>query len=371
MKIFKYFVVLILVLSVIYLNRDKFVRQVFTPRNENIPEGTLEVMNDPNKIEVIAQGLNIPWEIAFLPDGDMLVTERGGKLLKISGSDKKTVAEIQGVRHIGEGGLLGLALDPNFKANKFIYLYLTTGDSGNITNRVEKYKFDNDKLLERAVILEGIKGSSNHDGGRIAFGPDGYLYITTGDAESPDLAQDTNSLNGKILRIKNDSSIPSDNPFNNAVYSYGHRNPQGLAWDDNDNLWATEHGPSGSQTGNDEVNLIVKGKNYGWPEIKGTQTKVGMVTPVIESGKSDTWAPAGLVYLNGNLFFTGLRGEALYQAKIDSNNNLTLQTNFKSEFGRLRAIVTGPDGALYIATSNRDGRGQVKDGDDKIIKIKL
>lgn len=345
------------------------MRQAFVPREVIIPQGTLETKNNPKTIEVVATNLNIPWEIVFLPNKDMLVTERAGKLLKVSGSNKKTVAEISGVKHMGEGGLLGMALDPNFKSNKFIYLYSTTDVGGGVTNRVERYKLENDSLIDRSVILEGIKGSSNHDGGRIAFGPDGYLYITTGDAETPRLSQAKDSLNGKILRIKSDGSIPTDNPFGNAVYSMGHRNPQGLAWDKSGNLWATEHGPSGTQTGNDEVNLIVNGGNYGWPDIKGQQTKDGMILPVIESGKSDTWAPSSLAYFDDTLFFTGLRGEALYEAKIGSGNELTLSENFKKEYGRIRIVVVGPDGDLYIATSNTDGRGTVKNGDDKIIKI--
>lgn len=368
MKIFKYIAFLFLVFSILYFFKDKIIKNALKHRDVILPTRTLEVEKE---IEEVATSLNIPWEISFLPNGEMLVTERGGKLLKISQAGKKTIAEIQGVKHIGEGGLLGLALDPDFKTNKFIYLYSTTTETGEITNRVERYKLENDALSQRTVILADIKGSSNHDGGRIAFGPDDYLYITTGDADEPKLAQDTKSLNGKILRIKNDGSIPDDNPFGNAIYSYGHRNPQGLAWDSQGNLWSTEHGPSGVQTGNDEVNKIVKGGNYGWPEIRGQEKKEGMVTPVLESGKSDTWAPAGLVFLDGNLFFTGLRGKALYQIKIETDLKLDLQTNFKDQFGRLRAVAIGPDGYVYLGTSNKDGRGQPNTRDDKIIRIRL
>ncbi len=368
MKIFKYFIFVFLIVGVLYIYKDKLVKNIFSPRSINSPVGTIEIKNDTKDIEVIASNLNIPWEIVFLPNSDILVTERGGKLLKI-GKDTKVVAEITGVKHIGEGGLLGMTLDPKFSTNKFIYLYSTTDESGSVTNRVERYKFENESLNERKVILEGIKGSSNHDGGRINFGPDGYLYITTGDAENQKLPQDKNSLNGKILRINSDGSIPKDNPFGNAVYSMGHRNPQGLAWDKDGNLWETEHGPSGVQTGNDELNKIVKGGNYGWPDVKGTQTKDGIITPILESGKSDTWAPSGLAYLNNTLFFTGLRGEALYQVKLTNDNKYELLTNFKKEFGRIRAVVVGPDGNLYLATSNTDGRGTKKEGDDKIIKI--
>lgn len=319
-------------------------------------------------IEIIAENLAIPWSIAFLPDGQMLVTERSGKLLMV-GAETKIIKEIEGVMHVGEGGLLGIAVHPQFEKNNYIYLYSTTLVDGDISNRVERYTLINNVLGARKVILSGIKGSSNHDGGRMAFGPDGYLYITTGDAENPDLAQDKNSLNGKILRIKDDGSIPTDNPFKNAVYSLGHRNPQGLAWDTSGALWETEHGPSGLSTGYDEINRIEKGKNYGWPVIRGDQKREGFVSPVLQSGGRDTWAPAGLAYKNGSLYFTGLRGEAVYEAKINIDNTVTLSVHYKKEFGRLRAITLGPDAALYISTSNKDGRGRVKEGDDKILKI--
>ena len=365
-----FFISLFVIGLLLFLFREKLLSSLFTPRQAIPTNGTKLISKESSlqDTEVVAQNLDIPWEIAFLQSGDLLVTERSGKLLKI-GSETKVIKEIEGVRHVGEGGLLGLTLHPNFSVNNFIYLYSTTQDSNGISNRVERYRFSNDTLSERKVILEKIKGSSNHDGGRIAFGPDGYLYITTGDAETPNLAQDKNSLNGKILRIKDDGGIPEDNPFGNAVYSLGHRNPQGLAWDKNGTLWETEHGPSGVQTGNDEVNIITKGGNYGWPTIKGDQTKKGLISPIIQSGTKDTWAPSGMAYYDGSLFFSGLRGEALYEAKIRNGNKLDLLTHFKQEFGRIRAVVLGPDGYLYLSTSNQDGRGRVREGDDKIIKI--
>ena len=163
--------------------------------------------------------------------------------------------------------------------------------------------------------------------------------------------------------------IVKDNPFDNEVYSYGHRNPQGLAWDKEGTLWETEHGPSGIQTGYDEINVITKGADYGWPEIRGDETKEGFVSPVIQSGSKDTWAPSGMIYWNGSLFFSGLRGEALYEAKIKKDNKLTLTAHFKNEFGRIRAVALGQDRFIYISTSNRDDRGELKQGDDKIIKI--
>jgi glucose/arabinose dehydrogenase len=319
--------------------------------------------------ETIATGLTVPWEIAVLPTGDLLVTQRTGEIVKI-GTSTKIISSIKGVHHEGEGGLLGLALHPDFSTNNFVYIYLTAKVNDVIENRVERYSLENDTLVNRKVILEGIKGASNHDGGRIAFGPDGFLYITTGDAEDEMTAQDKNSLNGKILRITDNGSIPKDNPFNNAVYSIGHRNPQGLAWDDKGRLWASEHGPSGLGSGFDEINLVEKGANYGWPLIKGEETRQGLKSPILQSGASDTWAPADLAYYKGSLYFSGLRGSTLYKLNISNLEELNLEVFFKDEFGRLRAVVES-NGALFISTSNRDGRGIPKVNDDKILKFSL
>ncbi len=365
--------VIAVVLVFVYINRQSLIASIFNTRavTSNLPKTTNPSAPDnKSKSEpaVFATDLNTPWEIVFLPTGEMLVTERAGRLLKI-GPDTKVITVIEGVRHQGEGGLLGMALHPNFKNNNFIYLYYTTTVNNQITNTLERHVLKNDTLTDKKVLLGNIKGSNNHDGGRIAFGPDGYLYIATGDAEDPSLSQDKTSLNGKILRIDGDGNIPTDNPFGNEVYSLGHRNPQGLAWDDHSNLWVNEHGPSGLQTGNDEINLITKGGNYGWPTIKGTQTAPGLLTPVLESGKEDTWAPAGMAFYGDSLYFSGLRGSALYKAKIKGNNQLELTTHFKQQFGRVRAVVLGPDNFLYITTSNTDGRGKPKADDDKIIKI--
>lgn len=320
------------------------------------------------KTEVFAENLTIPWEIVFLPSGEMLVTERPGRLVKI-GADRKVIP-ISGVAHRGEGGLLGLALHPDFISNNFVYLYLTSRVDGGLVNRVERYVLQEDKLSQRKVIVGSIPGASNHDGGRIAFGPDNNLYITTGDAGEPDRAQDKESLAGKILRITDEGNVPADNPFDNEVYSYGHRNSQGLAWDYFGNLLATEHGRSGVQSGFDELNLIEKGRNYGWPIIEGDETAAGMEEPEEHSGADTTWAPAAALINNDHIWFTGLRGEALYDAKISSERTIASVTpHLQGKFGRLRALTRGPDGALYVSTSNKDGRGIVRGGDDKIIKV--
>jgi glucose/arabinose dehydrogenase len=366
------FIVLAFVIAGVYLFvlRDKQEQVVDTPDPITDP---LVPIKAP---ETVVTGLNIPWELVFLPNEDMLVTERPGRLLRIG--DDKEVIEISGVAHRGEGGLLGLALDPKFGENGLIYLYLTTQDGGRITNRVERYKLVDATLSNREVIIENIPGASNHDGGRIAFAPptscesgraDCLLYVTTGDAGNENSAQDKNSLAGKILRLRPDGSVPADNPFDNAIYSYGHRNIQGIAWDSRGQLWATEHGRSGVLSGYDELNKIVKGGNYGWPVIQGSESQSGMISPQKHSGSSDTWAPAGMTYIENNLIFTGLRGESLYVSNISSGSASDLEKYLEGEYGRLRTIVPGPDGMLYILTNNRDGRGKPTNTDDRIIKI--
>ncbi len=317
--------------------------------------------------ETVRDNLVIPWEIAFLPGGDMVFTERTGQLVRLG--EQERFIRVPGVEPYGEGGLLGLALHPRFEENRWLYLYYTTKIGGKLENRVVRYVYDTaaNALTSPAVIISGIPAARYHDGGRIAFGPDGKLYITAGDATNSDSAQDIKALSGKILRVNDDGTIPADNPFGNAVYSYGHRNVQGLAWDDKGRLWGTEHGRSGALSGYDELNLIEKGKNYGWPDIQGDETHAGMVTPVINSGPTTTWAPAGAVYFEGNIFFAGLKGEALYQYNI---KNKTLALHFQHRFGRLRAVVIH-DGRLYLSTSDRDGRGPLHPGDDRIIRIPI
>jgi glucose/arabinose dehydrogenase len=343
---------------------QKYGSPNLSQQNSKEPETSSKA---PEQIETFATGLEVPWEIEFLPNEDALVTERTGNLKLISGGQVSTIAKIEDVKIGGEGGLHGVAVDPDFNSNNYIYLYYTYSGNGNNTlNRVVRYKLQNNNLSNEKIIVDQIPGASNHDGGRIKFGPDKNLYITTGDAQEPSLAQNRNSLAGKILRVTREGEAAPGNPFGNRIYSWGHRNSQGITWDNEGRLWSTEHGRSGIQSGLDELNLIEAGKNYGWPEIEGNETRQEMESPVINSGANDTWAPAGAVYLNGSIYFGGLRGRALYEYNINSKE---LKTHLKNQFGRIRAVNIGPDDLLYISTSNRDGRGNPNSQDDVILKI--
>lgn len=326
-----------------------------------------------DRIETVADGLEIPWEIAFTGNDRALVTERPGRIRVVESGKllSKPALTVQ-VTTSGEGGLMGLAVDPAYETNKFVYLFMTVSGTDKLVNRVVRYKDNGSELVEPQTILDNIPGNRNHDGGRLAFGPDKLLYITTGDAQEPSLAQDKGSLAGKILRINTDGSVPADNPFGNAVYSYGHRNPQGLAWDDKGQLYSTEHGPSGDRglCCRDEFNEIKKGGNYGWPEVSGDEIRDGFVAPFLSSGSRDTWAPAGMAFADGSFFFAELRGTKLHRLMRTSENQHE-EGRLLSNYGRLRAVVRGPDGNLYVSTSNRDGRGEPAPADDRILKIKL
>ena len=334
------------------------------------PPTPIETSEDIPDVEVILENLTIPWDIAFLPNGEMLVTEREGKLIKFN-SDTSEITEIKisNVKHSGEGGLLGIALHPNFEQNRLLYLYFTSTLEGDSTNSVVQFKYENNELSKIKTIVGNIPGELFHNGGRIAFGPNGMLYVATGDARKRESAQNMNSLAGKILRVNDDGSIPLDNPFENEVYSYGHRNPQGLTWDKNKNLWSTEHGRSGVVSGFDELNFIIAGENYGWPDSQGNKVLPGTVSPSLHSGPDITWAPASALYWDGSIFFGGLKGETLYEAVLRNNEVSELKEHYVKDFGRIRTVTLGPDGMFYITTSNRDGRGKIRKGDDKVIRL--
>lgn len=333
---------------------------------------TIQNQKDMPQTSVLVENLDTPWAIAFLPDTGMLVTERAGtvRLVDSNGNlQQEPVAKLSEVTEIGEGGLLGIALHPNFSSNNYVYVYYTYSSSGsNTLNRVSRLTYKDKKLTDEKIIVDKIPGASNHNGGRIKFGPDNFLYITAGDAQNPSQAQDKNTLGGKILRVTDEGKPATGNPFNSLIYSLGHRNPQGIAWDASGNLWETEHGRS-APTGLDEVNLIQAGKNYGWPTIQGGETRSGMETPKINSGEATTWAPAGAVFVNNSLFFAGLRGVTLYEAVIQGDRVIELKEHLVGQYGRLREVIAGPDGMLYITTSNRDGRGVPNSADDRIIRV--
>lgn len=337
---------------------------------------------DNVKVEAWVQDLRVPWSLVFLPDGRALVSERGGAIRLIVGGklQKKPYASID-VSHRGEGGLMGLALHPGFPEKPYVYAMHTYQKGTRTQNRVVRLTHKgNTGELER-VIIDGIPGARNHNGGRIAFGPDGMLYVTTGEKFEASLAQDMDSLGGKILRLMPDGSIPADNPFKGSpVYSFGHRNPQGLAWQPGTGrLFISEHGPSGEfgTFAHDEINIITKGGNYGWPRVIGAPGKEPYIDP-IAVWKDSSVPPSGAAFYTGNtmphlrgdLFVATLRSECLLRIRLDEGNSVSaIERWFEDRYGRIRDVVQGPDGALYFLTNNTDGRGTPQRGDDKVYRI--
>jgi glucose/arabinose dehydrogenase len=310
--------------------------------------------------KVVASGLEVPWSIAFLPDGTPLVTERDSARILELKADGQTIErrKMADARSTGEGGLLGIAVSPKYANDGYVYAYYTTETD----NRITRFHLDDSP---EQVLLAGIPKASNHDGGRLAFGPDGLLYATTGDAGKKELAQDGESLAGKILRLNPDGSIPTDNPSSiSPMYSKGHRNVQGLAWDDQGRLWASEFG----QNTTDELNLIEPGKNYGWPDCEGMCDKEGMTNPALTWPTSDA-SPSGLAFWKGDLYMAALKGKRLWRIPVTAAGAGKPEALLQDAFGRLRAVVTTPNGSLWITTSNRDGRGEPKPNDDQILSI--
>ena len=325
--------------------------------------------NGTDAVRVLATYLEKPWAMSFADD-KIFITEKVGRIRVIDNGtlENNSVADLH-VEDLTEAGLLGIAADPEFGKNHFLYVYYTYKDGDNLWNKVLRITVPDDRITDAKTILDKIPGAEFDDGGVLKFGPDKKLYVGTGDATNQNSSQDLNSLAGKILRLNSDGSIPNDNPFpNSPVYSYGHRNPQGLAWDDKGNLYETEEGP----TRNDEINLIKPGSNYGWPvqECSGSPKYQG---PLVCYNPSI--GPAGIAYyssgklpIKNSLVLATLLGHSVEQLPI-GNGTLLEQKIILDGVGRIRDVDKGPDGNLYVLTSNTDGMGYPSKNDDKLLRV--
>ena len=320
----------------------------------------------PRVLRTVATGLAVPWGLAFLPDGRAVVTERDSRRVLLfdrpSGrGGLRTIGTIDSAAPNVEAGLLGVAVSPTFDDDHLLYFYESTVDD----NRIVRATFDGGLLAEPEVVLDGIPAGPIHDGGRLAFGPDGYLYASTGETGDGPLAQDLSSLAGKILRITPDGDPAPGNPDpESPVWSYGHRNVQGLAFDEQGRLWASEFG---DQTW-DELNLIRPGANYGWPTVEGRGDDPELTNPQVV-WSTDEASPSGLAYLDGHLWLAALYGTRLWRVTVEDGRAGDPEDFFVGDYGRLRTVVAAPDGTLWITTSNRDGRGVPQPGDDRIIVV--
>lgn len=343
-------------------------------------------LRDNYSFEIIADNLFVPWSLVFTNENRLLVSERNGYIKEVVNDqlNEKSLIHFEEVSQQSEEGLMGLALDPDYKTNQTLYACLAyQKDNGALANKVISL-LDNGSSIERSlVIIDNLPSARYHAGCRLMFLPDRTLLITVGDAAQRDLAQSMDSLAGKILRINKDGSVPEDNPFYpSPIYSLGHRNPQGLAYDGvNKIIWSSEHGPSvfDGPAGGDEINIIEPGNNYGWPLISHEKSKEGLISPLIQF--TPATAPGSLLYYDhqawpefrGTLLYGALRGEALYRLVLNPKNPREIiwyETIPQVSFGRIREVVQSPGGAIYLTTSNRDGRGSLRANDDKIYRLK-
>lgn len=338
------------------------------------------------RVETVASGLEVPWGFAWLPNGDMLLTERPGRVRIIEKGKLRAepVFVVPDVEPSSESGLMDISVHPDHATNSFVYLAYAYNQDGKRV-KVMRYKYAGGRLTEPKVVIDNIPGAPNHAGTRARFGPDRKLYVTTGDATDWNLAQDNSSLAGKTLRLNDDGTVPNDNPFvgkagyRPEIWATGHRNAQGLAWQPGSGLmFQTEHGPSGFEGrggGADEVNIVEAGKNYGWPTIYGAKTQTGMEPPLLEY--SPACAPGSAAFYNGdrlpefkgNLFLGCLRSARIVRVVLDGRKVVRQENLLEGKLGRIREIAQGPDGFIYFSTSNRDGRGSPAGEDDRIMRM--
>lgn len=315
-------------------------------------------------VRTLTTGLAVPWGVAFLPDGRGVVTERdSGRVLVVDAKSGKAIpiGTIEMTAPNVEAGLLGVAVSPTFTDDHLLYFYVSTPED----NRIVRATWDGGLVAEPQTILDGIPLGPIHDGGRLAFGPDGYLYASTGETGNRDLSQDKSSLAGKILRITPEGKPAPGDPFGNSpIYSYGHRNVQGLAWDDAGHLWASEFGDSTF----DELNLIEPGNDYGWPLFEGRGDDPRYTDPKVVWNTDDA-SPSGLAYTDGHLWLAALRGQRLWRIDVDGTSASNPTDYFVGNYGRLRTVVVAPDGKLWVTTSNKDGRGVPSKDDDRILVV--
>ncbi len=318
----------------------------------------------PRVVSTVASGLEVPWGVTFLPDGTALVGERDStRVLAIRGRAVREVGRIAQASPQGEGGLLGLAVSPSYDEDHLVYAYVSTASD----NRVVRMTYDGHRLGEPEDVLTGIPNGFIHDGGRLLFADDGTLFVSTGETGEPQLAQDPDSLGGKILHITTSGRPAPDDPVDGSpVWTMGHRNVQGLAFDDQGRLWATEFGLDTW----DELNLIERGRNYGWPLVEGAGDLEEYRNPYV-TWSPDEASPSGLAFADGSLWAGALRGQRLWEIPVTAEGTATPTGWFVGDYGRIRTVNVAPDGNLWITTSNRDGRGDPAPQDDRILEVAL